>query len=302
MNKTLIRPKRPASFGFTLIELLVVVAIIAILAGMLLPALGKAKDKAQNTVDLSNVRQILIASHLYLTDNNDYLAHPTWGGNLGGPDGWCYATKNTGKVPDFAAAAPVSANGKDRNSSQYTNQLNFFKMSQLGPFLVTPAVLDCPKDVAQRHSGGAKVAKEDASGKYSGWWLRRDVKLTSYCWNGTIGGYCGPKAPADGNGLKGKTFKISDFLPLDIQMWEQNEFSGTYFNDAGNNPETAGEGVSQRHSGSGAYTSNVNLGGGAMAGRFGGTAGFIKLGAFNDFLDKRKFPRPNDLLNGPFYR
>ena len=85
MKRSVLRTKK--NHAFTLVELLVVIAVIAILAALLLPALNKAKETAARIQCLNNVRQIGIGTHLYTEDANNtfplVLDWPESGGQLG---------------------------------------------------------------------------------------------------------------------------------------------------------------------------------------------------------------------------
>src|SRR2546427_4281930 len=80
-EETSMKPVLRTRHGFTLIELLVVIAIIAILAAILFPVFAQARQKARQTVCISNVKQIGLAMMMYTQDYDETLTLDAW-------DGW----------------------------------------------------------------------------------------------------------------------------------------------------------------------------------------------------------------------
>jgi prepilin-type N-terminal cleavage/methylation domain-containing protein len=131
MTKTRLR-------GFTLIELLVVIAIIALLIGILLPALGRARNAGRLAVSLSNLRQILVGAQVYRTETKDQMPMRGTGytnGQMNGWDTWSYGGKN----------CDILWNGSVFDETAYSKPLN--------PIIYPDMVLEQPNGYVSNNNG-----------------------------------------------------------------------------------------------------------------------------------------------------
>jgi len=208
-----------------------VVAIIAILAAMLLPALSRAKEKAIRTQCTNNLKQMLLAHSMYVADNNDRIALPndSTTANAGIP-GWLFDPTDylPGSGPGGTYLGPEG--GAWWHYMGTARQTGFKGTLYKGAYTLSPAwkLYTCPLDLAQ-------------TGAHWDLYVQRSIQFTSYVMNLAVDNYERMKGGA-GN-------KLGLFRQDCILLWETDQLNPHYFNDGGSYPD---EGIGTQHGGRGA--------------------------------------------------
>ena len=201
--------------AFSLLELLVV---IAILAALLLPVINRAENQGAKAADLSNLRQIMMAVHVYADDSKDIMPWPNWDYGRLMPNGfarpgWLY-TINT------ETSGPAAFDGQ---------------AGLLWDSLHGGKVLLCPMD------NPAQIYV-----KSNGTTEQRDQQLSTYIMNGAVIGF------RTGYHSNSVAVKITQMLPTDCILFEADERDAFSYNDGSSWPS---EGITTRHSNGATITS-----------------------------------------------